>query len=65
MIRDAIARQSGARPAGPVPIVLHAPLAHASHARFAVSPGGDADGQCIIEPAVRCTHCGFCQSYGH
>lgn len=23
------------------------------------------DGQCIIEPAVRCNHCGFCQSYGH
>ena len=23
------------------------------------------DGQCIIEPAVRCNHCGYCQSYGH
>jgi hypothetical protein len=27
--------------------------------------GGDADGACLIEPAVRCTHCGYCQSYGH
>lgn len=37
---------------------------HASQARFAVSPGGD-EGACIIEPAVRCNHCGYCQSLGH
>ena len=29
------------------------------------SRGGDADGACLIEPAVRCNHCGYCQSYGH
>ncbi len=23
------------------------------------------DGQCVIEPTVRCNHCGYCQSYGH
>jgi hypothetical protein len=28
-------------------------------------PSGDAGGACLIEPAVRCTHCGYCQSYGH
>lgn len=38
---------------------------HASQALFALGPGGDADGNCIIEPAVRCTHCGFCQTLGH
>jgi hypothetical protein len=27
--------------------------------------GGDADGNCVIEPAVRCNGCGYCQSYGH
>ena len=27
----------------------------------ALSSGG-ADGACLIEPAVRCTHCGYCQS---
>ena len=27
--------------------------------------GGDGDGACLIEPAVRCNHCGYCQSYGH
>lgn len=37
---------------------------HPSHVRFAVSSGGD-EGACLIEPAVRCNHCGFCQSYGH
>jgi hypothetical protein len=38
---------------------------HASHARFAVVTGGDADGHCVIEPSVRCVHCGYCQSFGH
>jgi hypothetical protein len=36
---------------------------HASHALFVLE--GDADGACLIEPAVRCTHCGYCQSLGH
>jgi hypothetical protein len=38
---------------------------HASHIRLALSRGGDEDGACLIEPAVRCNHCGYCQSYGH
>ena len=38
---------------------------HASHGLFPVLRGGDSDGACLIEPAVRCTHCGYCQSYGH
>jgi hypothetical protein len=32
---------------------------------FQVSTGADADGPCMIEPAVACTHCGYCKSYGH
>jgi hypothetical protein len=24
-----------------------------------------ADTMCIIEPAVRCNHCGFCKCHGH
>jgi hypothetical protein len=36
---------------------------HSSHALFVLE--GDADGACLIEPAVRCTHCGYCQSLGH
>jgi len=42
---------------------------HASHGRLPVRGGGPGtdgeDGACVIEPAVRCTHCGYCQSYGH
>jgi hypothetical protein len=36
---------------------------HASHGMFVLPV--TADGLCIIEPSVRCTHCGYCQSYGH
>jgi hypothetical protein len=39
---------------------------HASHILLKVLPGSEVDeGMCVIEPAVRCNHCGFCQSYGH
>ena len=31
-----------------------------------VVPGSQIDdGMCVIEPAVHCSHCGFCQAYGH
>ena len=38
--------------------------AHASHLRLPLVSGDD-DGACLIEPAVRCNHCGYCQSLGH
>jgi hypothetical protein len=39
------------------------PLApHASHFRYALP---DSGGACLIEPAVQCNHCGYCQSHGH
>ena len=38
---------------------------HASHVRFNLRSGADVDGACLIEPTVSCTHCGYCQSYGH
>jgi hypothetical protein len=37
---------------------------HASHGRFLLR-SGDEDGACVIEPTVRCNHCGYCLSYGH
>jgi hypothetical protein len=41
-------------------------FSHPSHILLKVVPGSEAeDGMCVIEPSVRCTHCGFCQSYGH
>jgi hypothetical protein len=37
-----------------------------SHILLKILPGSEVeDGACIIEPSVRCNHCGFCQSYGH
>jgi hypothetical protein len=70
MIRDSIARQMGAkameaaapRPFGDPASSYHA---HASHHRLALVRSGDDDGACLIEPAVRCNHCGYCLSYGH
>lgn len=66
MIRNAIARHAGERPQldEPDPAVAFA-RAHASHLRLPLSRGDDADGACLIEPSVRCNHCGYCLSYGH
>ncbi len=65
MIRDAIARQRGAqpRPAAPGTTMNVERRAHASHVMLSVEPVGD--GECIIEPSVRCDHCGYCRSLGH
>jgi hypothetical protein len=38
--------------------------AHASHLRLPLA-SGDEEGACLIEPAVRCNHCGYCLSLGH
>ena len=40
-------------------------MPHASFAKLPVLRGGDDDGACLIEPAVRCNHCGYCKSVGH
>lgn len=37
---------------------------HPSHAMFVLPSDPYADGRCIVEPAVMCTHCGFCKSWG-
>jgi hypothetical protein len=63
MVRDAIARQ-GRIERQPAP--LEAPWrAHASHGLLPLARGGDGDGACLIEPSVRCNHCGYCLSFGH
>jgi len=28
-------------------------------------PRAEDDTQCLIEPAVRCNHCGYCECHGH
>ncbi len=38
---------------------------HSSHQRLRVEAGAETGGACLIEPAVRCNLCGYCQSLGH
>jgi hypothetical protein len=62
MVRASIARLGAGRP----PQTEAPPLtSHASFARLPLARGGDGDGACLIEPSVRCNHCGYCLSYGH
>jgi hypothetical protein len=65
MIRDAIAHHGAVREPQAVLMAPEPDLspAHCSHGIFAAVPAGD--GECIIEPAVRCNHCGYCKSLGH
>jgi hypothetical protein len=63
LVREAVARHL--RQDAAVPHLIPPPGGHASHGLFPILRGGDSDGACLIEPAVRCTHCGYCQSYGH
>ena len=62
LVREAVARQlaPGARPRPDERALAFS--AHASHFRYALP---ESDGPCPLEPAVACTHCGFCQSHGH
>jgi len=75
LVREAVERHLR-HPSGALPTATLAPLpnvqrpiqgaVHSSHLFLKVIPGSEAeDGMCVIEPAVRCNHCGFCQSYGH
>ena len=62
LVREAVARHLSAPDE---PARERAPLvfaAHASHYRYALPPSG---GPCLIEPAVQCNHCGYCESHGH
>lgn len=77
LVRQAIARHMGPDPvlAGGAPAAMPRasvlPVASEgghpagiSHARFVLArPAGEVE--CLIEPAVTCNHCGYCQCYGH
>ena len=74
LVRQAIARHAGAAPGSVGRVLLDPPAAVSNrpstrldpaHAMFVVPTGADADGPCIIEPAVMCNHCGYCKSMGH
>jgi len=74
LVRDAVARHLG-RPAAAPPV---AHLTGAFGSRPAAAPAASAhpslamyltlvnDGDaCLIEPAVACSHCGYCKTHGH
>ena len=73
LVRQAIARVQAAHGAAPSHLAPSDAISHPrtlapshpSHALFLVPDGSDADGPCIIEPAVPCNHCGYCKSLGH
>jgi hypothetical protein len=64
LVREAIERHLG-RPQSATKVAPRVERADASHLLLKVVPGSEIDGACVIEPSVRCNHCGFCQSYGH
>jgi predicted Zn-ribbon and HTH transcriptional regulator len=62
MVREAVARRlQGGPPVASVerPVTF---AAHVSHIRYVLP---QSDGPCLIEPAVQCNHCGYCESHGH
>ncbi len=61
LVRETIARvQSRTAPDSDAHPLEFGP--HASHYRYTLPP---SDGPCVIEPGVRCNHCGYCESHGH
>jgi hypothetical protein len=66
LVREAVRRQitaGGPASAGPAEWDHRS---HPSHLLLPVHPGSAIEtGACLIEPAVACTHCGYCQSFGH
>ena len=62
LVRESIARHmSGAEDGTEAPRPI-ARAAHVSHYRYLLAGSG---GPCLIEPAVQCNHCGYCESHGH
>jgi hypothetical protein len=66
LVKDAIQRHLGGAAAPSDKPRSEAPWrAHASFGKFLLPTGDEDGGPCLIEPSVRCNHCGYCQSYGH
>ena len=70
IVREALARHLGpgsaAEAASPAQPLSTPPWrAHPSFGRFLLEPTPAQQGMCIVEPTVRCNHCGYCQSFGY
>lgn len=71
LIRAAIGKHMAPdadRRGGSPPVVTIAPpqppTLSISFSRYTL-PRAEDDTMCIIEPAVKCNHCGYCQCHGH
>ena len=68
LVRQAVARHlqaAGAAPSGDAGSPgVPAPGVHPSFGRYLLPRDPGDGGACLIEPAVKCNHCGFCQSHG-
>jgi hypothetical protein len=66
LVRDVVSRHLEREGLGrPAPDAPSSWKAHPSHFLLPVLNGRQGDGPCLIEPAVTCHHCGYCQSFGH
>jgi len=65
LVRDVIARHGVGQVVEPSTTHAAPVRMHTSHTTFSLPAGADGDGVCLIEPAVACTHCGYCKSLGH
>ena len=69
LVRQAVARHltaSGADSGGGsvATVGTPAPGVHPSFGRYLLPREPGDSGACLIEPAVKCNHCGFCLSHG-
>ena len=69
LVRDVIGRRVGSDriqvESPTVPSDAESLGPHVSQRRLDGLTSGDPDGLCLIEPTVRCFHCGYCLSFGH
>jgi hypothetical protein len=73
LIRAAVQRHLGGSASAPESAFAHAqpgelrldgPPVPMAFGQYRLERAAD-DTMCIIEPAVRCNHCGFCKCHGH
>ena len=62
LVREALSRHLGAVESAAGGASLLRFVADASSYRYTLPK---SDGPCLIEPAVQCNHCGYCESHGH
>ena len=69
LVRDVVARRGAPGriqvDAQTVPAEVQSTELHVSQCRMTRLTSADPDGFCLIEPAARCSHCGYCLSFGH